>query len=211
MKQHTWVSDEPPYDLWIKVTSFWSRQYLPLETLGNEIFCIISRYTKYHPSNYVIPRSIKLLHELECAEKGRITSSYTIQLGKSEYDSVRFATLGLDGLDTTLCHWNASIAIHDIYTLSIFVGMDYPEESPVIKFIGKTIFGWKVELECVDEDGTVMVDKMKIFKWNRNQTLANVLGALVSILIPYDQTEAFHYDNPEKRETVINKWRQRHT
>eukprot|EP01083_Nonionella_stella_P303243 1048917_1 len=207
--QHSWISDEPPYDLWIQIASFWSRQYLPLETLGNEILCIISRYTKYHPSNYVIPRSIKLLHELECAEKGRITSSYTIQLGNSKVDPVNFVALGLDGSDTTLCHWNACIAIHDTYFLSILVGMDYPEEPPIIKFTRKTIFGYKVELECVDEDGTVMVDKMKIFKWNRNQTLGNVLGALVSILIPYDLTYAFHYENPDKRETIVNKWRQR--
>mmetsp|Transcript_14494 Transcript_14494/g.25981 ORF Transcript_14494/g.25981 Transcript_14494/m.25981 type:complete len:139 (+) Transcript_14494:264-680(+) len=115
-------------------------------------------------SDVIVPRSFKLLEELEQGEKG---------VGVPAPHS-GFVSYGLaDAEDMSLSHWNASIigpqntSLGDrIYTLRIFCSEDYPNVPPQIHFISK------INMNIVDQrTGQVL----KMPGWNRNHSIANCL------------------------------------
>jgi ubiquitin-conjugating enzyme E2 variant len=109
-----------------------------------------------------VPRSFRLLEELEKGEKG-------IGDGNISYGLAA-------GDETEMSNWNGTIlgphsTVHEnrIYSLKIFCGPNYPDEPPVVKFISK------VNLNFVNSS-TGQVEGLKCLKeWKRSHTLETVL------------------------------------
>ncbi|KEG15013.1 ubiquitin-conjugating enzyme-like [Trypanosoma grayi] len=114
-----------------------------------------------------VPRNFRLLEELENGEKA---------LGSNQNVSV-----GINGTDDIYLHnWNGTIVgplgttfEHRILSLEIYCDEDYPSKPPHIKFISR------VNLPCVNADGTVDKAKFHLFKnWERRYTMENCLAEL---------------------------------
>lgn len=103
------------------------------------------------------------MEELEKGEKG--LSAESISYGLSNQD------------DITMTNWNGTIlgpphSTHEnrIYSLTIVCGEKYPDEPPKVKFVSK------VNLPCVDSDGTVLVSQFDTLKnWKRNYSMETIL------------------------------------
>jgi len=115
----------------------------------------------------IIPRSFKLLDELEDAEKDKgVPPPHTgwISLGLS------------DANDITLSNWNASIfgpsnttLAERIYTLNIQVPEDYPKSPPKIRFVTK------IAMENVDPKTGEVNPKLFRDQWKMNSSMALML------------------------------------
>ncbi|GMM33348.1 E2 ubiquitin-conjugating protein [Saccharomycopsis crataegensis] len=110
-----------------------------------------------------IPRSFKLLEELEKGEKGLGSESCSYGLADSD--------------DITMTNWNATIigpphSAHEnrIYSLSIECGESYPDKPPTVRFLSK------INLPCVGTTGVVDPKKLKILNlWKRSYSMEVVL------------------------------------
>lgn len=146
-------------------------------------FCCVLYYNNmryYDPTVYRVPRNIKLIMELEDAEKGRYGD-----VKKYGYDCL-MVTIGLDyntcvmnndkGYD--ISYWNASIIprqhmIGDrIYYLKMEAPWDYPQDPPIVRYVHK------VKMPCVDDRGFVLFDKMKTVEWTSQKCMFEVILAL---------------------------------
>ncbi|XBW34959.1 hypothetical protein QEN19_000523 [Hanseniaspora menglaensis] len=126
-----------------------------------------------------IPRSFRLLEELEKGEKG---GSQACSYGLSNGD------------DVSMTNWNGTIlgapnSVHAnrIYSVEIICGPKYPDEPPLIKFVSK------INLQCVDQKtGDVIVDKFTIMNnWKRSTTIEDCLMELRKEMItPANKTLA---------------------
>lgn len=114
-----------------------------------------------------VPRSFRLLEELEKGEKG----------GGPDYCSYGLTDSG----DSTLTDWNGTIlgpphSNHEnkIYTLAVTCGPNYPEVAPTVKFISK------INLPCVDQtNGEIDNQKFAVLaNWKRSYTIEHVLVEL---------------------------------
>ena len=142
---------------------------------------------KVDPTEYRVPRSFKLLAELESSEKGAYTDT-----DKYTEDCV-WITLGLDGADSTFTHWNATIIPEQggyigerMYSIKLNAGPGYPDDPPVVSFVNK------VAMPCVDASGVVDLSKMYVsgFRWNRERSLFDVLLALRKEMTPKEVAQA---------------------
>ncbi|KAH0488327.1 MAG: hypothetical protein KVP17_001205 [Porospora cf. gigantea B] len=111
----------------------------------------------------VIPRSFKLLEELEKGEKGA-----------GSQDGISWGLV--DSEDNSLCQWNGTIfgphgtAFENrIYSLSITCGPSYPETPPDVRF------NTKVNMSCVDGTGKVSGSWGILAKWKRDYSIEKVL------------------------------------
>lgn len=111
-----------------------------------------------------IPRSFKLLEELEKGEKGLGSESCSYGLADSD--------------DITMSRWNATIigpphSAHEnrIYSLSIECGDSYPDKPPTVKFLSK------INLPCVNQsNGIIDAKKLPILNfWKRNYSMETLL------------------------------------
>lgn len=109
------------------------------------------------------PRNFKLLEELEKGEKGLSAQSISYGLSNQE--------------DITMTNWNGTILgpphsnhANIIYSLTIVCSEKYPDEPPKVKFVSK------INLPCVDSDGTVNVAKFETLRnWKRTYSMETIL------------------------------------
>ncbi|KAG5299617.1 ubiquitin-conjugating enzyme [Histoplasma capsulatum G186AR] len=112
----------------------------------------------------VVPRSFRLLEELENGEKGRGAEACSYGLA--------------NGDDVTMTNWNGTIlgpphSVHEnrIYSVNIKCGENYPDLPPTIHFVSK------VNLPCVDpRNGKVDLTKLpRLAIWKREFTMETIL------------------------------------
>lgn len=114
-----------------------------------------------------VPRNFRLLEELEAGEKGT-GSNQNVSVGLRDTDDIYFH------------HWNGTIVgpagttfEYRILSSEIYCDENYPKVPPHIRFVSK------VNLPCVDSDGTVNPQKFNLFRhWNRATTMEQCLAEL---------------------------------
>lgn len=116
-----------------------------------------------------VPRSFKLLQELEDGEKGAGDGSLSWGLEIED--------------DMSLSHWNATILgpqrspfENKIYQLHIEAGPNYPREAPKIRF--KT----KINISFVDVTGKIDVKQVLPRGWDKNMCIKDLLKAIYVIM-----------------------------
>ncbi|SCU84257.1 LADA_0D00716g1_1 [Lachancea dasiensis] len=111
-----------------------------------------------------IPRSFRLLEELEKGEKGMGPESCSYGLADND--------------DITMTHWNGTIlgpphSNHEnrIYFVALVCGEEYPDQPPQIRFLSK------INLPCVNQTtGDVQASSFNTLKnWKRSYTMETLL------------------------------------
>ncbi|CAE8620359.1 unnamed protein product, partial [Polarella glacialis] len=113
----------------------------------------------------VVPRSFRLLDELEKGEKG---------------DAMSGVSWGLaDAQDITLTNWNGTIFgppgtayENRIYSLSLTAGPNYPQDAVEVRF------NTRIAMGCVDANGAIVPRWGILGTWKREFTIENVLEQL---------------------------------
>ena len=107
-----------------------------------------------------IPRSFRLLEELERAEKGQVDG--TISYGLETED------------DVNLVHWVASIMDRngDLHSLKMECPADYPAKAP------KVWFNPRIENKNVLPDGQVSPNFWILKDWNSSYSIEKLLKAV---------------------------------
>lgn len=115
--------------------------------------------------NIVVPRSFKLLDELERGQKGDVPEGVSWGLKHSD--------------DMSLSQWSCTIfgPINSpyegrIYSLTILCPEEYPTSAPQV------YFNTKINMPCVDAKGKVNSNLSILGRWNRNSSLEKILVAL---------------------------------
>ncbi|WZN64128.1 ubiquitin-conjugating enzyme E2 [Chloropicon roscoffensis] len=107
-----------------------------------------------------VPRSFRLLEELERAEKGQVDG--TISYGLDQED------------DVNLVHWVASIMDRngDLHSLKLECSPEYPQRPP------KVYFSPRIENKHVMADGQVSTSFWMIKDWNASYSIEKLLKAI---------------------------------
>mmetsp|Transcript_44350 Transcript_44350/g.105005 ORF Transcript_44350/g.105005 Transcript_44350/m.105005 type:complete len:207 (-) Transcript_44350:139-759(-) len=117
------------------------------------------------PSKVIVPRSFRLLEELERGQKAECASHISWGLAKDD--------------DMSLTEWNGTIFgptdtafDNRIFSLQIKCGPLYPDAPPEVKFVTP------VNMMCIEEDGAVRPNWPFLANWKRDYTIEAVLEQL---------------------------------
>ncbi|KAH7683462.1 ubiquitin-conjugating enzyme E2 variant protein [Dioscorea alata] len=118
-------------------------------------------------SRVVVPRSFRLLEELERGEKG--IGDGTVSYGMDDADDIYMRS------------WTGTIigphnTVHEgrIYQLKLFCDKDYPENPPTVRFQSR------INMTCVNQ-GTGLVEPSlfpMLANWQREYTMEDILTSL---------------------------------
>ncbi|CAN0871553.1 Putative clathrin assembly protein At2g01600 [Linum grandiflorum] len=120
-----------------------------------------------NPFGSTVPRSFRLLEELERGEKG--IGDGTVSYGMDDAD------------DILMQSWTGTIigpphTVHEgrIYQLKLFCGNDYPENPPTVKFQSR------VNMTCVNPETGVVEPNLfpMLANWHREYTMEDILVQL---------------------------------
>uniref|UniRef100_A0A7S2GWN6 UBC core domain-containing protein n=1 Tax=Alexandrium andersonii TaxID=327968 RepID=A0A7S2GWN6_9DINO len=120
---------------------------------------------KEGPERVVVPRSFRLLNELERGEKSERASNLSWGLARDD--------------DMFLTEWNGTIFgpidtafDNRIYSLQLTCGPQYPDAPPEVKFTSP------IRMTCVEADGQVKPTWGILSAWRREYTMETVLEQL---------------------------------
>lgn len=120
-------------------------------------------------SEIVVPRSFRLMDELEVGEKG-MDGPTNISYGLDESSSENLVSLS-DWI-ATIIGMNGPFADR-VTTLRIVCGMQYPQVAPSVRFVSK------VNLPFVDGNGMVIPSMFPLLgSWNPKTTIHDILKEL---------------------------------
>ncbi|XP_076889923.1 ubiquitin-conjugating enzyme E2 variant 1A-like [Bidens hawaiensis] len=118
-------------------------------------------------STVIVPRSFRLLEELERGEKG--IGDGTVSYGMDDADDVYMQS------------WTGTIigppnTVHEgrIYQLKLFCSHEYPEKPPSVKFQSR------INMTCVNQETGVVEPSFfpMLADWQREYTMENILTQL---------------------------------
>uniref|UniRef100_A0A7N1A9Y0 UBC core domain-containing protein n=1 Tax=Kalanchoe fedtschenkoi TaxID=63787 RepID=A0A7N1A9Y0_KALFE len=118
-------------------------------------------------SSVVVPRSFRLLEELERGEKG--IGDGSVSYGMDDADDIYMQS------------WTGTIigpsnTVHEgrIYQLKLFCGNDYPDKAPSVKFQSR------INMSCVNQESGVVEPSLFpiLSNWRRDCTMEDILTQL---------------------------------
>eukprot|EP00927_Polykrikos_kofoidii_P057440 TRINITY_DN51588_c0_g1_i1.p1 TRINITY_DN51588_c0_g1~~TRINITY_DN51588_c0_g1_i1.p1 ORF type:complete len:154 (+),score=16.08 TRINITY_DN51588_c0_g1_i1:52-462(+) len=112
----------------------------------------------------VVPRSFRLLDELERGQKGDASA---ISFGLEAADDIT-----LTNWICTICGPPGTPFENRIYSVRIVCGESYPEKPPDVRFISQ------INMTCVECDGALKPAFSVMQGWRREMTVETILDAI---------------------------------